>query len=98
MPSGFFGTSAGTMLRTNFPFASYSLMIGGKIAPATYQCECGARTIETGMLRPPSPPPLSQVRLPGGFVTRCSALAQAAALDGNGGENTVTFDACGSGM
>jgi hypothetical protein len=35
MPSGFFGTLAGTMLRTKAPFASYSLMIDGKIAPAT---------------------------------------------------------------
>jgi len=35
MPSGFFGTLAGTMLRTKAPFASYWLMIDGKIAPAT---------------------------------------------------------------
>src|SRR5262245_31592203 len=99
MPSGFFATLAGTMLRRNFAFSSYSLMIGGKIAPATYQWrECGKRTIDTGMLRPPAAgPPVSHVCLTGGIVTRRSGLAQSAGLDGYGGEKRVTLAAWGSG-
>ena len=97
MPSGFFGTFAGTMLRTKAPSASYSSMIGGKIAPATYQCLlCGTRTMDTGIVSPPAPGAMKRL-FTGGVVTRCSGLSHSAALDGNGGENFVSFAAAGSG-
>src|SRR5712692_2648083 len=97
MPSGFFGTPAGTMFRTKAPFASYSLMIGGPSTPAMYQCLVwGTRTIETGIESPPVPPARNTLFV-GGVVTRCAALSQSAALDGKGGENFVTRAACGSG-
>src|SRR3989454_11307035 len=97
MPSGFFGTFAGTMLRTKAPVASYSLMIGGPITPATYQCLlCGTRTMDTGIDSPPAPGAMKRV-FTGGVVTRCSGLSQSAALDGNGGENFVSLAAAGSG-
>src|SRR5436309_12740461 len=97
MPSGFFGAPAGTMFRMKAPFASYSLMIGGPSTPATYQCRAwGTRTIETGIESPPAPPARNTLFV-GGVVTRCSALSQSAALDGNGGGNLVSFAAAGSG-
>src|SRR5207244_10842349 len=96
MPSGFFGTFAGTMVRTEAPWASYSSMIGGKIAPATYQCLlCGTRTMDTGIVSPPAPGAMKRL-FTGGVVTRCSGLSHSAALDGNGGENFVSFAAAGS--
>src|SRR2546428_11584400 len=97
MPSGFFGTRAGTMLRTKAPSASYSLMIGGPITPATYQCLlCGTRTMDTGIDSPPAPGAMKR-GFTGGVVTRCSGLSQSAALDGDGGEYLGSFAAAGAG-
>src|SRR5437899_12889503 len=97
MPSGFFGTPAGTMFRTKAPCASYSLMIGGPSTPATYQCPVrGTRTIDTGIESPPAPPARNTLFV-GGVVTRCSGLSQSAALDGKGGEDFVTRAGCGAG-
>src|SRR5437867_9239125 len=97
MPSGFFGTFAGTMLRTKAPFASYSLMIGGPTTPATYQCLLwGTRTMDTGIESPPAPGARNRL-FTGGGVTRCSGLSQSAALDGNGGENFGSRAFAGSG-
>src|SRR2546428_14001853 len=80
MPSGFFGTFAGTMLRTKAPFASYSLMIGGKIAPATYQrLLWGTRAMDTGIVSPPAPGAMKRL-VAGGGLTRCSWVEQSAAL------------------
>src|SRR5438067_13828676 len=87
MPSGFFGTFAGTMLRTKAPFASYSLMIADPRTPATYQCLLwGTRTMDTGIARPPVSP-VKNLPFTGGVLTRCSGLSQSAALAGKCGEN-----------
>src|SRR5437867_13256083 len=97
MPSGLFGTFAGTMLRTKAPSASYSLMIAGPITPAMYQCLLlGTRTMDAGMFSLPVSP-VKKLLFTGGVVTRCSGLSHSAALDGNGGENLVSFSPAGSG-
>src|SRR5207247_10573472 len=97
MPSGFFGTFAGTMLRTKAPSASYSLMIGGKIGPATYQCLVwGTGTMDTGMLSPPAPGAMKRV-FTGGVVTRCSGLSQSGGVDGEGGGDVSAIGGPGAG-